>query len=151
MKASRKLAKAVSNYEMWHQRRAKKITKASFSFPGHVSKIGRAIEILYRSDKFETDGKFYDYSHTFDSRPFVYGQDGSSDEDAVSGELSLPLLGTVKWLLIKTASGEETLTFPRGTILSCSSDRKTVIILNKGDPLFVRGGKMVVTKRGIVN
>lgn len=154
---------AERHAKMWHQKErgwGVGDIKLNFDFPDVVQRLGRAEEIVYHSDKWEKDYDFYPYTHTFDTHPFVYGLgDGDAEKTVAqllrvknpnSSRWSIPLLAFVEQLTYDDGDRLRKVKFRRDTAMSCSRDRKTLIILSESKPLFVRGGRMVVTERGIV-
>lgn len=155
---------AESIHEMWHQKHPWTAKHRSYEFDrngtGCVSPVGRAVEILYTSDKWEKNGDFWPYEHDFDSRPTVYTYWGPGQGTRVSSLLGvqdinssweMAILAYVKSVTVDVDGEHHRMSFAgKGPVMTCSSDLKTVVILAKGGPIFVRGGKMVVTERGIV-
>jgi hypothetical protein len=170
---------AAALYEMWHQKHPRNVIPKTYEFnpprrdapranPGHegpgvMTAVGRAAEILYSSDKWEKNGDFWPYEHDFDSRPTVYANWGEGrgvqttsllQVRDLNDEWEMPLLAFVKSITYDDADGERRrLVFgKKGPVMTCSPDKKTLVILasRKTGPIFVRGGKMVVTERGIV-
>lgn len=164
---SSSLSKAEASWRMWHQKEPRELHEVSYQFPSHVFCVGTAETIVYASDKWEKDGKFFDYVHEFDSRPEVFMVDGQRRNPAappssvkkllgtrdLEGELALPILGHVKEIIISPPDDapDHCIRFRDNPIMCCTADHKTVIVFSetKG-PIFIRGGKMVVTERGIV-
>jgi hypothetical protein len=151
--------KAQKLFRMWHQKHPDEVVDMTFAFPPVVSCIGHAREIMYHSDKWEDDGDFYPYQHTFDSRPLAFLRDGAGKEKStrtllgvqdLNGTWAMPLLAYVEALIVDDGQQEHTIRFSDYPVMTCSPDRQTVVILNRGMPVFVRGGEMTVTERGIV-
>ncbi len=153
-------SRAEANYETWHQKHVNKIIEKRYEFPKQVFCVGKAVHIMYHSDKWEDEGKGFDYSHYFDSMPSVYKANpamGSpksvrnllkADPD---GELPLPILAGVLEITINDGVRDQKTKFEsHKPLMCCSDDRKTLIIFAKSGPIFIRGGSMVVTERGIV-
>lgn len=164
----------VENYKSWHAKAPDTVFGSNYDFPNKVELLGKAIDIIYYADKWEKDGKGFEYIHTFDSKPLVYakrsyltGKAAASQQKSVcellqvkslSVDLDLPVLAIAKELTIERDSDHhrQTLLFKRSKpVMSCSHDRKTLIIFAYGDdgkeaPIFIRGGTMIVTERGIV-
>lgn len=161
---------ATEAWRMWHQKEPREIIPTSFKFPKKMVPVGKADRILYRSDKWEDDGDFYTYYHDFDSRPTVYTTDKSTlaairenntegqidvadflGMEHINAELSLPLLATTMELVVIGEDGKRrTKKFRPEPPLCCTADLKTLLILADDIPIIIRGGKMVVTERGIV-
>lgn len=129
--------------------------------------IGVGGDILYLSDKWEKPGVIERYHHPFDSGPRVYcaAEDAGGDEgESVSvaqllGVQSLKhMVGLVPIAicseLVVQRPGERHLTwrFSQGAATLCSTlDKKGLVIISQDKgPIFVRGGRMRVTARGIV-
>lgn len=162
---------AAEAWRMWHQKEPREVVQATYDFPEELVPAGKAQRILYSSDKWEEDGDFYTYFHDFDSHPTVYAPSGSewaktrenrgrsSTLDVaralsvpdVNSQIHLPLLAKTMELIIVGLDGKKKSRKFRGeTPLCCTSDLKTLLILASGGPIIIRGGKMVVTERGIV-
>lgn len=161
---------ATEAWRMWHQKEPREIIPTEFKFPKTMILVGRADRILYRSDKWEEDGDFYTYYHDFDSHPEVYTTRNSPLAKSISArrneeidvadflgmehidaELSLPLLATtMELILLDDQNKKKSKKFRPEPPLCCTSDLKTLVILFEGSPIIIRGGRMVVTERGIV-
>lgn len=163
-----KAKKAVLSYEMWHQKNPKELKEISVNWPKEVYACGRAEQIIYRSDKWEKDKDFYTYDHVFDTRPTVFCATESILSDTIQGgprsvakllgvrdvnkdPVAAPALANTLELTVSFPDGSgKTLYFKNTPVLCCTSDLKTLIICAKNDIIFIRGGKMHVTERGIV-
>lgn len=150
--------KIERTYEMWHQKNVDAAFEQEIDFPEGLACVGRAETIYYESDKWEKDGHFVLYVHEFDSGPFVYfgeGEDVSTKHllgvRNLRGELALPVLAFVTSLTYaRDNKPHKTLNFKDPPTLVCTADRKTLVIFSKEKgPIFISGGKMVVTERGI--
>lgn len=158
---TRVASKAVKTYETWHQKEAKKLQPITYDFPESVFCVGRAVHILYYSDKWEKDGDGYEYSHDFDTKPFVYTVEGQGTRKGVKSllgvkslntQIAMPILAVTKEMTIVTTGGKEKrIQLAGAPFLCCSNNRKTLVIFVDDDPIFINGGKMIVTARGIVN
>lgn len=162
--------KAAKLYEMWHQKEPDGAHVLAYDFPEAVCSIGEAVSIVYHSDKWEADGKGYDYEHDFGSAPKIYAPsdcplfvrsnpvtDTSKIIRAdIDGDVPLTLLAVVKELVFKDARGEDKrIVFSSHSPLMCmTQDAKGLVIFTKlggvDVPLFVRGGEMHVTSHGII-
>jgi hypothetical protein len=175
---SRRLRQAEDHFRLWHQKDPRELFEIDYDFPEHVYCVGRADAILYASDKWERDGDFFDYIHDFSSLPYVYACDGAFNLPAhgrksvkqllratdLDGEFALPILAGVRQLVVcpldeegpRNARGnpsarKQYLDFEDPPLLCCSPDLKTLVIFSEErGPIFIRGGQMVVTERGIV-
>lgn len=163
------MSRAEDTFRLWHSKDPRKEFRRRVKYlDGDFARIGLASEIQYRSDKWERDGDHYPYVHDFGRSVGVYVPASAvSDEDIIgalnSGHRLLGIrgrgntaevaqLGTCEELVFRDASNEEVvLAFPKGTLLLSSPDRKALIIVDKSRPIIVRGGKMSVQSRGIVN
>lgn len=138
-----------------------------------LSRVGGGGDILYTSDKWEKPGVLERYHHPFDSGPSVYasldevgdGSVGAGDEgvhigitrllgiSSLKGPVVLTLIAAVNELVIQQDHGPNvTWRFPREPPALCSTlDKKGLVILSQDrGPIFIRGGRMRVTARGIV-
>ncbi len=154
----KKVNRAISNHEMWHQKEADLLELCYYDFPKAVRAVGDATHILYYSDKWEEPGKGFEYSHYFDSKPTVYHEDGegrSKSSDSLLGakdsRAQLTVLAVVEEISFEIGGEEKTLRFTsQSPLLCCTNDRKTLVIFEKNSPFFIRGGSMYVSERGIV-
>lgn len=159
---------AVDAYSMWHQKPHKKVKELSVEWPKTIHCFGRAEQIIYKSDKWEKDNDFYTYDHIFDSRPNVYcGPDSSffqfaetksrklapllSVKDLEKDTIAAPYLAkTLEFTFCAHDGSYKRITFNNSPSLCCTVDKKTLIICSTDGFLFVHGGAMRVTSRGIV-
>lgn len=159
--ASDSVGAAIERYKMWHQKEPDRVDEHSYQFPEQVRCMGRAVEILYESDKWEDDGEMYDYVHRFDSRPFLYGVEGAGEVksvckllriDDINGRISMATLAGVLQLMWEDDEGNphQKVFDSHKPLMTCTNDRKTIVIFTARGPLFVNGEAMTVTERGIV-
>lgn len=160
---------AIEAWRMWNQKEVRSVSPAEYDFPEVVVPVGKADRILYSADKWEEDGDFFTYYHDFDSHPFVYTEKGASMTKGISGKgkgidvaqvfgvetvddsWSVPVLAYALELIWTTPDGRKAKKkFKKDTIMSCAEDLKTLCILSEDAPVFIRGGSMVITERGIV-
>lgn len=153
--------KAEELFKIWHAKEPTKHTVVKVELPKTMYMQGRAETIIYRSTKWET--KAFDYVHDFDSNPPLY-YDGPTDLGAQSTSSLLPrsnpdskqipltLLGHVLSLDMIDADGElvEVTLGRKEPMLLSTIDAKGLVILCDHGPIIIKGGKMTVTKRGIV-
>ena len=157
--------KIVGAYRMWHQKHPTKAYEMTFNFPDVLPLLGTALRIVYWSDKWEKSGGYH-YEHDFDSRPLCYGEhhlEGTEPEvfketakdllktTSVNEQMQFPVLGEVVEVSVDVPEeGVRTLQFRKPPFMLCTADMKGVVILHKR-PIIIRGSKMHVTERGIVN
>jgi hypothetical protein len=160
---SRRLGLAKSLYREWHQKDPTEAVEATFDFPEEVVVVGKAQRVVYASDKWEKE--IYLYEHDFDSHPEVYmvAKKGVKHGDAVNTKhllgvksfkeaLPLPILATTQELTFLDGSKPNRTVFGRRQPLLCSTlDKRTLVIFDFPRVIFIRGGSMRVTERGIVN
>lgn len=161
------LSKAKKNYTRWHQKNPKEVVEATYDFPETVVDVGRAVRIIYSSDKWEKDGDNHLYEHKFDSRPSVYTEAKGGvrtnpgaievptkrllSVDSFRQQLALPVLATVVELVYHDGSKERETSFGNRQPLLCAAlDMRTLVIFDIPRPFFIKGGEMTVTERGIV-
>ena len=164
--------KAKKHYKLWHQKPPDSYKVSTYKFPKQVTRLGRAKNILYFSDKWEEDGKGFEYTHDFTSKPDVYASPGLVDALGIAienpkgvnvqralkcspdGDIPLGFMALALEMTLD-ADGEE-VTIPLksdGASVWCLPDRKGVLIFvgeSRPECLIIRGGSMVVTERGIV-
>lgn len=161
------LEKARKNYQLWHTREPDAVaSRQSKGLDAKAfCKIGRAVNILYESDKWEQKGKKrHLYDHDFDSHPAVYAPcrcaPGSCSSVTRSrllgsghpaGKAVLTELGTVETFTVETLEGEtDHFEFSRKVYLYSTPDLRAIVMPFGSDVFVVRGGEMKVTARGIV-
>jgi hypothetical protein len=157
------VGRAADLYRLWHQKEAEEDIEV-LDLPLEAIEVfhaGRADSILYVSDKWEDDGNVYDYSHEFDSGPSVYMEDGEGDQGdveellqtAVSARAKAPfpvLAGVKELILVDDDGNKRVLRFKVTPMLLMTLDKRGLLILSKElGPIYIRGGKMHVTERGI--
>lgn len=165
-----KLNRAHRNYAMWHQKNPSEVLTPKYEFYKEAFKIGRIEQLWYSSDKWEDDGDFKTYYHDFDSKPPIYVAECSplitpANESLptaktsrllgvsnVDGTVPLTLLSYAIELTINYGKHKKRFKFRSEQPPVCGTpDNKTLVILSRDGPIFVRGGKMCITARGIVN
>lgn len=162
------MKRAFGAYEMWHQKHPEEVKEVSVDWPDVVYCIGRAEEIIYKSDKWEKKNDFFTYFHVFDTRPYVYCSKKSDLMDFANNRkrsvsrllnvrdlkntpVAAPYLAKTVQLTLSLNNGDGTTLHLRNhPALCCTLDKKTLIVCLKDDLLFINGGKMSVTERGIV-
>lgn len=129
--------------------------------------VATAVEITYKSDKWEPDGKWHLYVHDFTSRPKVYLPQRHVEEDERIGrpvktatllgsrgkikKLVVADLATAKELIVRDKDNNEMeLKLGNNAKLYSTPDKKALLIITSTGPVIVRGGEMRVTSRGIV-
>lgn len=159
---------AEEAWRMWHQKEPRELLRQPYELPDDLVAVGRADRIYYSSDKWEEDGDFYTYYHDFDSHPTVYVPETwawtkHADEDAdvvdvvetlemqhADDEVMLPMLSKTLELVVEIEGDKQSRKFKGASPLCCTRDLRTLVIFSSSGPVIVRGGKMVVTERGIV-
>jgi hypothetical protein len=152
-------AHAAENFRMWHQKNPRELLEAKFTFPKEVARVGRAVSICYVSDKWEDDGAFHDYVHGFDSGPGMYAADGDGPvkdtakllgSRTVNDTMSLTVLAYAFQVVVEVDGEEHEVLFDPPVPMVCGKNKRVLILLDKQGPIFIMGGKMTVTERGIV-
>lgn len=154
---------ALNAYRMWHQKHPTKVRQVTFDFPEQLPLLGTALRIVYWSDKWEDAGGYF-YEHDFDSRPPCYGEHHNRSNpgrvhdtakllktESVHDTMEFPILAEVQELSVDVpGEGVRTLQFRKPPLMLCTKDKRGVVVLHKR-PIVIRGGRMHVTERGIVN
>lgn len=162
--------KAAELYKMWHDKAPTGAHVVPFEFPERVMPIGKAVSIVYHSDKWETDGEGYNYKHDFDSRPTVYAPassrlpvrmnptvpTGEIIKGDINGTVAMPMLALVYQFVYEDDNNKKNiLLFDEAQPLMCMTEdaKGLVMFLFDGKhniPLFVRGGEMYINSHGII-
>ena len=148
-------------YKMWHQKPVKEVIEIAFVLPRRLTRMGQANRIVYESDKWEEDGEVYPYQHEFTSSPdtFIADPEGEIDtrdflemDDLDDFVLNWIHLGCVAELRVKIPGQKKkrNIVFEDGPLMCRTAEKDTLIVLHH-ELMFVRGGTMVITDRGIVN
>lgn len=156
-------------YRMWHDKEPNKALEEPVDFPKEVFEVGLATHILYESDKWEQDGKFYRYIHKFTSLPTLYAENGSlfpEDVEPVGtartprmmgvpsvdgGTYGFPMLARVLALRWTDGHVSRKISFKSyKPVMSCSVNQKTLVIF-ADEILLIHGGTMVVSAPGILD
>lgn len=160
------LEKAKANYKKWHQKDPKSVDDNSYDFPAKVFYCGAVEYMIYESDKWEDDGDFHWYEHDFDSSPPIYAPRSARIltpskhrfrrtprllcVDDEMGEVPLTMLACVLEMVVKTPSKKQKFVFSEPPVMAGTPDNKTLVIFSDAGPLFISGGRMRITERGIV-
>lgn len=153
-----RVERAAKHYALWHQKDVDKIVEyGDLVLPETLEPIGKAHRVLYDSDKWYEDGRWQLYEHFFGTPTVYVGAEGGSV--CTKRFLKLPSLDVeVAWApLAETVEldvrerGKQKLSSLRFSErpLLCAVDLRTIVIL-ANPVIFIRGGEMVVTERGIV-
>lgn len=156
-------------FREWHEKEPNRVTskKVALLDEPYFCCIGKAVEITYRSDKWEKNGDHHLYVHDFSSHPGVYLPQSHTTEDeqigrpvkttsllgskASNGQLVVADLATAKELILRDKHNKEMeLKLGNGSKLYSCPDKKALLIITQNGPVIVRGGQMRVTARGIV-
>lgn len=154
------------NYRMWHAKEPNKTTRKKVKWLDQkfACPVGTGYQIGYSSAKWEK--KPFQYIHDFGT-PKVYflksqtapgeavGRDKTVQSlmgTSVKNDVEMAFLGTLDELTYYNHEGElvEVQGMTNAQVLCCP-DRKGIMILSKKGVIFVRGGKMRVEARGIVD
>lgn len=158
---------AERNYKMWHKRNPDEgeAVRMSLDIPESLVCCGCAGHIVYASDKWNEDRRVDTYIHDFESSPKIYRKPQRGENGAVSthelmnvprraigGSMDLPQLGYAQELVWydDNQQMQKLDLSQKNIVMSCSPDRKSVILLGKGFCVVIRGGQMTVQGRGIV-
>lgn len=149
----------AGKYQMWHRKPVRAWKERKFDFPARVGRVGRAVSIVYESDKWEKDGALFNYVHDFSSGPVVYRAGGKSAAardtrgllgvSDLKGLIPLVQLATVVEVIVDNGKKRWPLAFSNQPPLMTTLDTKTLVILCR-DPIFISGGEMRVRAPGIV-
>ncbi len=161
------MSKGERNYKMWHAKEPNKVVRKKVRALNekYACPVGTGVQILYKSAKWET--KNFEYVHDFGTPKVYFLESQTRAGEAVgkkrtvnglvcaktkSSAPEMALLGTVDELTYKDNTGEiVSISGIRGAKLLGCPDNKGLLILSKRGPIFIRGGKMRVTARGIVD
>jgi hypothetical protein len=169
-KTSMSQKRAEELFREWHDKEPRKFLRRNEPLldSERFCCIGRGVNVLYESDKWERDGESFPYIHDFESRPGVWvaekhclpserigkpvktstllGLRGSKDA------LHVAQLAIAKELVVENKDGEkfELELGKKGSPMYSTLDKKALLISTTKGPIIVRGGKMIVTSRGIV-
>jgi hypothetical protein len=128
-----------------------------FKIPSYACKAGKALEIMYRSNKWEK--KKHDYIHTHSDGVICYRLDIHGSERKVPKRIcnqkALVRLGECLGFSYVDEYGDEVEAIPKTPYpeLYCTPDGKSLLVVqDKRDLLALMwGGKLRVEGRGIVN
>jgi len=156
-------------YREWHEKEPHRVVKKKVKLldEPYFCCIGKAVEITYKSDKWEPDGKWHLYVHDFTSSPKVYLAQSHVSEDeqlgrpvktsfllgsrSNNGQLVVTELATATEFTLKDKNNTDVeLKLGNGAKLYSTPDKRGLLILTRSGPVIVRGGQMHVSARGIV-
>jgi hypothetical protein len=147
-------------YREWNERDPDKVSVVKVDLPpdGIVGAIGKGVMIAYRSNKWQKDKSTtedYQHDHDKNSPPTIYHESGEGRIKSVDSMLKndeIIDLGHCIELVGEGPDGEVLefkISESKKARLVCTNDKKTLIILQSGGPIFITGGVMKVTARGI--
>lgn len=162
-----KLEKARANFKAWHDKHPTETVEEQYTFPDYVYRCGRIVEMIYESDKWEEDGDMYPYIHEFESKPPVFCLEESEvfePADAprsvrdllcvrdLDGDVPLTMLAFVSEVTLEFSGGEkQRFHFKNTPVMAGTLDNRTLVVFHDKGPIFISGGAMRITPRGIVN
>ena len=149
------VAKSLALYKAFNAREPDFVTAlGDIELPSRLSHLGRASKILYRSDKWRSDGRESFYIHPYESDVACYvPQREDLPEVAVRawpGEL-VQLGHCVELEIDRPGAGLAYLTPPTDTILCATPDGRSLVLLHleQGIVGALTGGRQRITDRGI--
>lgn len=145
--------KAATMYQTFNAKEPKHIDSLSVHMPEMVAPCGKATYIVYRSKKWKTGNKTDDYIHHFDTTPNVYVDCGAGRPVKTSSllkwndfQMAAALMGTCLELCVD----DEMYPLTGHPKLLCRGDARTLLILDAGGPIIIKGGQMRVEAHGII-
>lgn len=162
--------RAEDLFREWHDKEPREFLRRNEPLLDHEKFccIGRGFSVLYESDKWEKDGEAYPYIHDFESRPGVWVvEEHCLPEERIGkpvktttllglrtpkSALHVVQLAFAKELIVEGKDGRrfELDLGKNGSPMYSTLDKKALLIPTSNGPILVRGGKMVITSRGIV-
>jgi hypothetical protein len=149
------VAKSLALYKEFNAREPDFVTAiGDIDLPTRLSLLGRASKILYRSDKWRSDGKesFYIHPYESDVRCYVPWRHDLPEVAVRAWPGELVQLGHCIDLEVARPDGSLVyLTPPEGTILCATPDGRSLVLLHPGQGILgaLTGGRQRVTDRGI--
>jgi len=157
----RTINQGIQVYEKWHDKQPNSIAKVKVpgGLPKEVFALGHASQIAYRSGKWKKGRTTDDYDHDtkWSDPPTIYHKTGDGQEKLVGTLLKNDViihLGECLEIIGEDFDGEPievNIGKTRLPKMVCTTDYKTLIILHKDGPIFICGGSMRITERGIVD
>ncbi len=156
----RHIDKGVKVYQEWHAKEPNDIVKIKVprGLPVEVFAIGKALQIAYRSGKWKKGNATDDYEHDtkWSDPPTIYHDTGDGRARTTESFLKNDVivhLGECLEIIGEDPTGEpiEVAIGKKLPKLVCTNDYKTLIVLHNDGPIFINGGSMRVTERGIVD
>jgi hypothetical protein len=149
------VARALALYKEFNAREADFVTALDdIELPLQLSFVGTVRKILYRSDKWRSDGKESFYIHPYASAVQCYlpGREGLPLVAVRAWPRELVQLGYCVELEIE-GRGRERIYFtpPEGTLLCATPDGRTLVLLHlrHGFVGALTGGRQRITDRGV--
>jgi hypothetical protein len=149
------VAKSLALYKEFNAREPDFVTAVGdLRLPDRLGLIGRARQILYRSNKWRTDGKecFYIHPYESDVKCYVPWRAGLAEVAVRAWPRELVQLGHCVDVEVETTdSAVAYLTPPESTLLCATPDGRSLALLHLGHGIVgaLTGGRQRITDRGI--
>jgi hypothetical protein len=149
------VARSLALYKTFNAREPDFVTALSdLTLPDRLALLGTAKQILYRSDKWRSDGKASSYVHPYESdvKCYVPWQEGVVPVTVRAWPGELVQLGHCIELEIETPDKQRLFVRPQdGTLLCATPDGRTLVLLHLQFGLVgaLTGGRQRVTDRGV--
>jgi hypothetical protein len=149
------VARSLALYKTFNAREPDFVTALpDVPLPAQLALLGAAKKILYRSDKWRSDGRASLYVHPYESdvKCYVPWQEGLDPIAVRAWPGELVQLGHCVELEIETEGEQRIYVQPRdGTLLCATPDGRTLVLLHLrlGIVGALSGGRQRVTDRGV--
>jgi hypothetical protein len=149
-----KVADALALYRTFNAREPDFVSAVDVCLPDRLADAGYARQILYRSNKWRTDGVASDYLHRYESavRCLVRWEDGLPPVLIKAWPRELVHLGFCLDLEVETAEGTVRYgNLPNDTLLCATPDGQSLVLLHLEHGILgaLTGGRQRITDRGI--
>ena len=143
--------KAEQLYEKFYDFEPRSVTKTPLTIPKTVTCVGKAVAIMYASDKWERKVNYY--KHDFETAVKIYAPGGDhTTPDYIASVQAMTKLGRAVGAIYVENGKEVNIAFPGCDLYAIPSGKALVVVHKKSrvDALFW-GGKLTITAHGIEN
>lgn len=150
-----RVAESLALYKIFNSREPDFVSAIpDVKIPDRLGLLGRATKLLYRSDKWRSDGResFYIHPYESDVKCYVPWRNGLDPVEVQAWPGELVQLGYCVEVEVDQGNGGlGYLTPPKDTILCATPDGRTLVLLHLRQGILgaLTGGRQRITDRGV--
>jgi hypothetical protein len=149
-----RVAEALALYRTFNARQPDFVTALDVEFPRELARVGRARQILYRSDKWRSDGVATYYVHPYESEvDCLVRPEGTLERVVVRAwpTEAVQLGECIEVAAEAQDGGFRSVKPPAGTLLCATPDGRSLLFVHPRHGILgaLTGGRQRITDRGV--